>query len=65
MMADTKEMNMSKRITPSRLRDRLESRVRKVARTYSKREQLQAADESIDLWTKYREQLLSDINKEK
>jgi hypothetical protein len=51
----------SKRLAPSTVRDRLESRIRKLSRSYSKSDQLQAVNQSIELLSKYRDQLVEDL----
>jgi hypothetical protein len=52
-----------RRMTPSRLRDRLESRVRKLARTYPKDVQLKAVEEALEMLAHYRLQLLDDLDR--
>lgn len=52
------------RMSPSSLRNLLEVRVRRLARTYSKEEQLASVNEAIDLLEQYKSQLWSDIEEE-
>jgi hypothetical protein len=53
---------MSTHRSPSRVRDMLENRIRKLSRTYSTEVQYEAVQEAIDLLMEYRIQLVAKLD---